>query len=231
MKNDCYSIFETLPNWYPLVDRAASLHILSIESASLFAAKLKGGCAIGEALAVEGEVREKPAPSGSMGKKKGRRDKQRNGLHSHAHPSLSPSWFKLVNNGTAEILCLYFPRHNRRVVWELVLGRSSRRWPEKRNLGQRYSLPKTWAWRAGYLEVAKRLVTSRGLWLEQRFSVHRDFGTNVWPHNLRSGFHMSLPKGRQNDLQLNRQLQDTFQLDPDAEDTTQGSSSLTHTQT
>lgn len=51
MKNDCYSIFETLPNWYPLVDRAASLHILSIESASLFAAKLKGGCAIGEALA------------------------------------------------------------------------------------------------------------------------------------------------------------------------------------
>lgn len=102
MKDNCYSIFETLSNGYPLVDRAASLHILRIESASLFAAKLKGGCAIGEALAVEGEVREKPAPSGSMGKKKGRRDKQRNSPHSHAHPSLLPSRFKLVNNGTSD---------------------------------------------------------------------------------------------------------------------------------
>lgn len=57
MKNNCYSIFEMLPHWYPLVARAASLHILHIERASLFAAKLKGGCAIGEALAVEGEER------------------------------------------------------------------------------------------------------------------------------------------------------------------------------
>lgn len=86
MKNNCYSIFKMLPNWYPLVDRAASLHILRTESASLFATKLKGGCAVGEVLAVEGEVGGKPAPSSSMGKRKSRRDEQSHGPHSPAHP-------------------------------------------------------------------------------------------------------------------------------------------------
>lgn len=75
-----------LPNGYPLADRAASLHILCTESASLFETKLQGGCAVGEALAVGGDVREKPAPSSSMGKKKGRRNEQRHGPHSHALP-------------------------------------------------------------------------------------------------------------------------------------------------
>ena len=85
-----------LPNLYPLVDRAVSVHELQYEVPPHLQLSLKGGCDIGEALAVQGEVKEKPAPSGPMGNKRGRTGEQRYSLHSHTptphtHSSLSSS--------------------------------------------------------------------------------------------------------------------------------------------
>lgn len=55
----------------------------------------KGGCDIGEAPAIEGEVKEKPTRSGLMGKEGSRTGKQRHSPHSHTpsphtHSFLSP---------------------------------------------------------------------------------------------------------------------------------------------
>lgn len=80
----------------------------------------KGGCDIGEALAVEGEVQEKSAPSSPMGEEG---VEQTHGPHSYTPSSyihsFSLSSSNLGNNDALEILRLHFPRHTMLVSFTL----------------------------------------------------------------------------------------------------------------